>query len=156
MVMRYWLMKSEPSTFSIDDLQACPRSIDHWDGVRNYQARNMMRDEMRPGDLAFFYHSNCKPPGIVGVMEIVKAGYPDHTALDPDSNYFDPKATDDNPRWYMVDVKFKKKFADIISLDELKTLPNLQAFPLLRKGNRLSVMPVDAKAWHTIMKVAGA
>jgi len=154
--MRYWLMKSEPSTFSIDDLQACPSSTDHWDGVRNYQARNMMRDEMRPGDLAFFYHSNCKPPGIIGVVKIVKSGYPDYTALDPESHYYYPRSTEENPVWYMVDVQFKQKFNQLISLDELKTLPNLDGFQLLRKGNRLSIMPVDKKSWQTIMQIANA
>ena len=150
--MRYWLFKSEPNTFSIDDLQACPHSIDHWDGVRNYQARNMMRDDMKPGDLAFFYHSNCKPPGIVGIVEIVKAGYPDFTAQDPDSNYYDPKATADNPIWHMVDVQFKEKFDRMITLDELKEMPDLGDFPLTRRGNRLSIMPVEKKTWKQILR----
>lgn len=151
--MQYWLFKSEPNTFSIDDLQACPNSTDHWDGVRNYQARNMMRDDMQPGDMGFFYHSNCKPPGIVGVVEITSAGYPDYTALDPDGHYYDPKSSEENPIWYMVDVKFHEKFARILTLDELKEIPDLENFPLVRRGNRLSVMPVEKKVWKTIMKM---
>ncbi len=148
--MNYWLLKSEPSTFGIDDLKARPKKTEPWDGVRNYQARNMLRDEIKKGDLAFFYHSNCKPPGIVGVVEVVKSGYPDHTAFDPDSAYFDAKSQPQNPRWFMVDVKFVKKFPEIISLDILKKQPELEGFPLLRKGNRLSVMPVAAEHWNFV------
>ncbi len=147
-------MKSEPSVYGIDDLASNPNQTDHWDGVRNYQARNMMRDQMKRGDLAFFYHSNCKEPGIVGVMEIVREGYPDVTAFDPDSKYFDPKSTPDNPRWFMVDVKLKGKFDRTISLNELKTYPELEGFKLLQRGNRLSVMPVGTKHWYFISKLA--
>ena len=118
--MNYWLLKSEPLAFSIEDLKELPNKTDHWDGVRNYQARNMMRDDMKKGDLAFFYHSNCNPPGIIGVVKVVKEGYPDHTAFDPDSKYFDPKSNPDNPRWIMVDVKYQKKLKRLISLEELK------------------------------------
>jgi predicted RNA-binding protein with PUA-like domain len=149
--MNYWLMKSEPDVFSIDDLKAMPKKTEHWDGVRNYQARNMMRDEMKKGDLVFFYHSNCKVPGIVGIMEVVKEGYPDHTAYDPKGKYYDEKSTPDNPRWYMVDVKFKRKLKRVISLDELKALPKLEGMPLVRRGNRLSVMPVSKAHWDFIL-----
>ena len=149
--MNYWLMKSEPDVFSIDDLQARPGKTEHWDGVRNYQARNMMRDQMKKGDLVFFYHSNCQVPGIVGIAQVVRAGYPDFTAMNPESKYYDPKHDADHPRWYMVDVKFKRKFKRTISLEELKTLPELEGMPLVRKGNRLSVMPVAAEHWEIIL-----
>lgn len=152
--MQYWLMKSEPSTYSIDDLKN--EKVDHWDGVRNYQARNMMRDEMKKGDLAFFYHSNCDTPGIVGIVEIHKEGYPDHTAFDPNSKYYDPKSQQDKPRWYMVDVKFKKKFKHIIALAELKQCSALHEMLILRKGNRLSITPITKKEWQTILKMAEA
>jgi predicted RNA-binding protein with PUA-like domain len=149
--MNYWLMKSEPDAFSIDDLKACPKKTEPWDGVRNYQARNMMRDQMKKGDLIFFYHSNCKVPGIVGIAQVVKEGYPNHTAFDPEAKYYDPKSDPDNPRWYMVDVKFKRKLKRTISLEELKGLPELEDMPLVRKGNRLSVMPVAAEHWDIIL-----
>ena len=148
--MNYWLLKSEPDAFSIDDLRAMPGKKDHWDGIRNYQARNMMRDGMKKGDMAFFYHSSCAVPGIVGTVEIVKEAYDDFTALDPKSKYYDPKATVDNPRWCMVDVRFKKKFKQIISLTELKENRKLKDMTLLKKGNRLSIMPVSAKEWRAI------
>ena len=151
--MQYWLMKSEPDVFGIDDLAKQPRKTEHWDGVRNYQARNMMRDEMKKGDLVFFYHSNCKEPGIVGVAEVVKEGYPDFTAFDPKAKYYDAKSDPDNPRWYMVDIKFKRKFKRTITLQELKTYSQLAEMPLLRKGNRLSVMPVGKKQWDFILKL---
>lgn len=151
--MNYWLFKSEPDAFSIDDLRAMPGKKDHWDGIRNYQARNMMRDDMKKGDLGFFYHSSCAVPGIVGIVEIVKEAYDDHTALDKKSRYFDPKATPENPRWCMVDVKFKKKFKSVLSLEELKKQKKLASLTLLKKGNRLSIMPVDAKHWNTILSL---
>lgn len=151
--MRYWLMKSEPDTFSIDDLRKRPKQTEPWNGVRNYQVRNMMVNEMAPHDLAFFYHSNCKVPGIVGVMEIVSSAYPDLTAQDPLSQYFDPKANRENPRWYCVDVKFVKKFDSIISLESLRHMPALKNMILLRKGNRLSVTPVGEKEFQIIMKL---
>ena len=117
--MKYWLMKSEPSCFSIDDLSQAPKQTTCWDGVRNYQARNFMRDEMRVGDLVFFYHSNCQPPGIVGIAEVVRAAYPDFTAWDPDSEHPDMKSTPDKPRWFMVDIQFRQKFAHFLALDAL-------------------------------------
>jgi predicted RNA-binding protein with PUA-like domain len=149
--MRYWLMKSEPDVFSIDDLKAMPQKTEHWDGVRNYQARNMMRDQMKKGDLIFFYHSSCKQPGIVGIAQVVKEGYPDDTAFDPASRYYDPKSDPDNPRWYRVDVKFKRKLKRILSLQELKAMPELEDMPLLQKGSRLSIMPVTAQHWDIVL-----
>ncbi len=151
--MHYWLMKSEPDAFGIDDLQARPKQTEHWDGVRNYQARNMLRDQMKKGDLAFFYHSNCKEPGIVGIVEIVRQAYPDFTALDPENPHFDPKSTPEAPRWYMVDVRFRKRFKRTITLTELKNHHALTELLLLRKGNRLSIMPISAEAWNYILEL---
>ena len=144
-------MKSEPSVFSIDDLKSSPQGIAHWDGVRNYQARNMMRDQMRIGDQVFFYHSNCAVPGIAGIMEVVREGYPDHTAFDLESPYFDEKSDDKTPRWYMVDVCYLRHTRRIIPLLELKSHPGLVNMALVRKGNRLSVMPVSEKEWGIIL-----
>ena len=152
--MKYWLMKSEPSCFSIDDLSQAPKKTSCWDGVRNYQARNFMRDEMRVGDLVFFYHSNCQPPGIVGIAEVVRAAYPDFTAWDPDSEHPDMKSTPDKPRWFMVDIQFRQKFAHFLALDALKLHPELSKMPLLRKGNRLSVLPVSSEEWEFIVQLA--
>ena len=142
-------MKSEPDAFSIDDLKRKKREA--WDGVRNYQARNFMRDGMRPGDQVFFYHSNCAEPGIVGIARVATDAYPDPSQFDPKSKYFDPGSSRDKPRWMLVDVKFVKKLKRTISLDELKSDPALIEMPLLRKGNRLSVMPVDAAHWKYIL-----
>ncbi|MDH5435873.1 MAG: EVE domain-containing protein [Gammaproteobacteria bacterium] len=127
--------------------------VEHWDGVRNYQARNMMRDEMKKGDQIFFYHSNCKEPGIIGIAKVIKEGYPDFTAHDPDSKYYDPKSNSDNPRWYMVDVQFVKKFKRTITLEELKSNPELEDMQLVKRGNRLSVMPVTAQQWKVILSL---
>ena len=148
--MKYWLMKSEPDVFGIDDLKKV--KSEPWDGIRNYQARNMMRDEMKKGDQAFFYHSNADPIGIVGIMKIAREAYPDHTALDPKSKYYDPKSSPDNIRWAMVDVSFVKKFKRIITLDELRQHEKaLKDMALLRKGNRLSIMPVTKQQWDYIL-----
>lgn len=152
--MNYWLMKSEPDAFSIDDLKAAPKKTEHWDGIRNYQARNMMRDDMEIGDMILFYHSNCKPPGIVGTAEVVSEAYPDHTAFDPESKYYDPKSDPDKPRWIMVDIKFKKKFKTMISLDELKANPKLENMKVVQRGNRLSITPVTKKEWDVITSMA--
>jgi len=152
--MNYWLMKSEPDVFGIDDLAARQRQTEHWDGVRNYQARNWMRDEMKIGDQVLFYHSNCKPPGIAGIAEISREAYPDHTAFDPESKYYDPKSAPDNPRWVMVDVTFVRKFGKIISLDELKKIPQLDSMRVLQRGNRLSIMPVSESEWKAILEFA--
>lgn len=154
MAKKYWLMKSEPETFGIDHLQQRPQQTEPWDGVRNYQARNMMRDEMQVGDQAFFYHSNCAEPGIVGIVQIVKAGYPDVTALDPESKYYDPKASADNPRWFRVDVKFVKKFSKTISLTLLKQQPPLEGMAVLARGSRLSITPVTEQQWKYILSLA--
>ena len=151
--MNYWLMKSEPDVFGIDHLKRMPKQTDHWDGVRNYQARNMMRDDMKKDDLVFFYHSNCAEPGIVGIMKVVREGYPDHTAFNPEEKYYDPKSDPDKPRWYMVDVKYQRKTRRLISLQELKGYPELEDCPLVRKGNRLSIMPLSKKQWDFILKL---
>lgn len=150
--MRYWLFKSEPDCFSIDELSRRPKKTTFWDGVRNYQVRNMLRDEIKVGDLVLFYHSNCEPPGVAGVMEVVKNGYPDHTAWDIQSDHFDPKSTPEDPRWYMVDVKFVEKFKHFVSLAELKDHPQLKKMLINRKGNRLSITPVTAEEWKVICK----
>lgn len=151
--MRYWLMKSEPGEFSIDDLEQRPGQTEHWDGVRNYQARNMIRDDMRIGDQVFFYHSNCNVPGIVGLARIAGAAYPDPTAFDPDNKHFDPTSQPDNPRWYVVDVQFVRKLKRTITLEELKGKKELEGFALVRRGNRLSVMPVEKEAWEFILSL---
>ena len=148
--MKYWLFKSEPETFGIDHLVKKPKQTEHWDGVRNYQVRNMLRDDIKVGDKAFFYHSNCTPPGIVGTMEVVKAAYPDFTAFDPESKYYDPKSTRDNPRWFMVDVRFVKKFDRIIPLDDLRLHPLLENMAVTRRGSRLSITPVTTTEWKII------
>lgn len=144
-------MKSEPDVFSIDDLKACPNSTEHWDGVRNYQARNFMRDDMKKGDKILFYHSNCKPPGIAGIAKVEREGYPDHTAFDKKSKYFDPKSKKEEPRWIMVDVKYVKKFKRVISLDELKEYPELSEMKVLQKGSRLSITPVTEEEFEFIL-----
>lgn len=146
----YWLMKSEPSCFSIDELSKRPHQTAPWDGVRNYQARNFMRDTMQIGDLAFFYHSSCNPPGIVGTVEIVSDAYPDHTSLDPNSDHFDPKSTLENPRWFMVDVHLKQKYPSIISIETLRHYPELEEMRVLQRGNRLSITPVTKHEWDFI------
>ncbi len=147
--MKYWLMKSEPGEFSIDHLKQ--QKSEHWDGVRNYQARNMMRDEMKKGDLIFMYHSNCDEIGIVGLMTVAREAYPDHTAFDPHDKHYDPKSDPDNPRWFMVDVRYKRKLKRTISLNELKMHSALVNMSLVRKGNRLSVMPVSVEEWNFIL-----
>ncbi|WP_421620713.1 EVE domain-containing protein [Alkalilimnicola ehrlichii] len=152
--MNYWLMKSEPDEFGIEDLKQRPDQIEPWDGVRNYQARNMMRDQMKVGDLAFFYHSNTKPPGIVGIVEIVREGYPDPTQFDPDDKHYDPKSDPEKPRWYLVDVKFKATLPRKVTLHELKRQPKLEGMKLLARGNRLSVMPVEPDHWAHIIALA--
>lgn len=152
--MQYWLMKSEPDTFGIDDLERVKE--EPWDGIRNYQVRNMIRDTMKSGDKALFYHSNCKVPGVVGMMEIITEGYPDDTAwINPEAKYFDPKSTPENPRWYRVDVRFIKKLSRTISLQELReyTETELAELPLLRKGSRLSVMPVTEQQFDFILSL---
>ena len=146
---QYWLMKSEPDAFSIDDLKR--KGQEAWDGVRNYQARNFMRDGMRVGDKVFFYHSNCDEPGIVGIAEVATDAYPDPSQFDPKSKYFDAASSRDNPRWMLVDVKFIKKLKRTISLKALQAEPGLAEMALVRKGNRLSVMPIGAEEWRHIL-----
>jgi predicted RNA-binding protein with PUA-like domain len=151
--MNYWLLKSEPSCFSINDLSKRPKQTSCWDGVRNYQVRNMLRDEIKVGDLGLFYHSSCTPPGIAGVVEVVKNGYPDHTAWDLSNDHYDPKSTPDNPRWYMVDVKLVKIFPRLVTLEEIKKHPKLNKMMITRKGNRLSITSVTANEWQVIEKM---
>lgn len=152
-LMRYWLLKSEPSSFSIDALSHRPKQTEHWDGVRNYQARNMLRDDIKVGDQAFFYHSSCTPPGIVGIVEIVKSGYPDFTAFDPESHHYDPTSSRDNPRWFMVDIKLVKMFDHMLTLEDIKNHSILRHMQVAQKGNRLSVMPVTEKEWKTVLQI---
>jgi predicted RNA-binding protein with PUA-like domain len=147
--MAYWLMKSEPDVYSIDDLQRDGREM--WDSIRNYQARNMMRDDMRIGDEVFFYHSNCKEPAIVGISRVCSEPYADPTQFDKKSNYFDPKSTKDNPRWVLVDVEFVRKLDRPILLSELREQPGLDGMILTRRGNRLSIMPVTSEHWDLIL-----
>ncbi|MEQ1600280.1 MAG: EVE domain-containing protein [Methylophilaceae bacterium] len=147
--MRYWLMKSEPGDCSIDDLAGFPNQTVDWYGIRNYQARNFMRDQMQPGDLAFFYHSNCKEPGIVGIVEISCHAYPDRTQFDPKHKYFEPKSTPETPRWVNVDVKLVRK-TRLLSLKELREYPELEHMRILQRGNRLSITPVDPREWAFI------
>jgi len=142
-------MKSEPDAYGIDDLKRDRR--EPWDGIRNYQARNMMRDDMQIGDKVFFYHSNCKDVGVVGVMKVASKPYPDPTQFDPESNYYDPKSNPDDPRWCLVDVQFVKKLSRTISLAEIKAHPGLDDMILVRKGNRLSIMPVSEDHWNLIL-----
>ncbi len=152
--MNYWLMKSEPDVFGIAHLEKYKNQTECWDGVRNYQARNMMRDDMRKGDLAFFYHSNCKEPGIVGVMKIVKTAYPDYTAWDPESDYFDEKSSPENPRWFMVDVKLVNRLKHPVLLKDMKVHPQLTDMLILRKGNRLSITPLTQHQWDVVLNMA--
>lgn len=147
--MNYWLMKSEPDVFGIDDLARV--GTEPWEGVRNYQARNMLRDAMAVGDHAFFYHSNTAQPGIVGMMRIARAGYPDPVAFDPEHRYYDPKSDPDNPRWYRVDVAFERKFPQVISLSWLKQQPEMADCPLVKRGNRLSIMPITSAQWAFVL-----
>jgi len=152
--VKYWLLKSEPDTFSITDLKARPRRTEHWDGVRNYQARNYIR-EMQKGDHAFFYHSSCAEPGVVGTVTVVSDPYPDFTAFDPHNPHYDPKSTPDHPRWFMVDVRHDKTFRNTVGLQQLKECRELTGFALLNRGNRLSIMPVTASQWRFINSLAG-
>jgi predicted RNA-binding protein with PUA-like domain len=150
--VQFWLLKTEPDTFGIDDLERAPRRTTCWDGVRNYQARNMLRDQMQRGDQAFLYHSSCETPGITGIVEVVKPGYPDATAFDRRHHHHDPDSDPDNPRWYMVDVRLVRRLPRVITLDELRehARQQLSGMVLLRPGTRLSVMPVTAEHWKFI------
>ena len=150
--MKYWLLKTEPECFSIDDLASQKKQTTFWDGVRNYQARNFMRDEMSVGDSVLFYHSSCDPPGIAGICEIVRPAYPDHTAFDPSNQHFDSRSKRDNPAWMMVDIRLKSKFAQLVSLDQLRAIKGLEKMELLRRGSRLSVQPVSKNEFELIVK----
>ena len=154
MAKRYWLMKVEPGVYSIDDLRR--DGSDHWEGVRNYQARNFMRDDMKNGDMVLFYHSNAKPSGVAGVARVCRESYPDHFAFDPKSRYFDPKSTPENPRWFMVDVEFVERFDGVLPLAAMKDDPLLAGMPVLQKGQRLSVMPVEKEHFRRVLHLAGA
>ena len=154
--MRYWLMKSEPDAFSIDDLKKRPKQIEPWDGVRNYQARNSIRDQMQVGDQAFFYHSSCEQPGIYGLMEVASVAYPDPSQFNAKHHHYDPSAKREEPRWFVVDMRYLRHLKRPISLTELRANEDkLQGMQLLARGNRLSVMPVRAKHWHTIVILGG-
>ena len=152
--MGFWLFKTEPDAFSIDDLAARPQLTEPWDGVRNYQARNFLRDKVQLGDKVFIYHSSCKQVGIAGVAEVVKAGYPDTEQFNPESKYYDPKASTDAPRWYRVDVKFVEKFNTVLPLKIIKSLPEVTEVGLVKKGHRLSIMPVEENEWHALYRAA--
>lgn len=154
-LVRHWLLKTEPESFSIDDLAASPNRTTCWDGVRNYQARNFLRDDFRVGDRVLFYHSNASPPAVMGVAEVVGESYPDPTALDPRHHHYDPGATAENPRWVMVDVRLVEKFARPVSLDELRQQPSLARMELLRRGSRLSVQPVTAEEYAIVVGMGG-
>jgi predicted RNA-binding protein with PUA-like domain len=153
--MNYWLMKTEPESYSIQDLAKEKKKTTCWDGVRNYQARNTMRDDMKIGDRVLIYHSNANPPAVVGTAKIVKEGYPDHTAWDPDDHHFDPKTDKENPRWIMVDIQLEQIFDESIGLPDLREMKPLKDMELLRKGSRLSVQPVRKKEFDAILKAAG-
>ncbi|MGD8121651.1 EVE domain-containing protein [Vibrio sp. TRT 2004] len=147
--MAYWLFKTEPDTFSIDTLRT--QKVSCWEGVRNYQARNMMRDQIKMGDLVLIYHSSCKKVGVAGIAKVVKEAYPDHFSFDPESDYYDPKSTPDSPRWVMVDIEFVRKTERLIPLSVMKAMPELENMPLVKKGNRLSIMPVSEQEWSAIL-----
>ncbi|QDU68401.1 EVE domain-containing protein [Engelhardtia mirabilis] len=152
---RYWLMKSEPDVFSFDDLMAAKGRRTMWDGVRNYQARNFMRDDMAVGDGVLFYHSNAKPPGVAGFAEVVREAYPDPTALDPKDPHFDPKSDPEDPRWMLVDIAGVESAPNLVSLEDLKANPKLSEMAVVQRGSRLSVQPVTADEWKVVRKMAG-
>lgn len=149
--MNHWLMKSEPDVFSIDDLKKKKKS--GWDGVRNYQARNFMRDDMKLGDLVLFYHSSCETPGVAGIAKVSKTSHPDPTQFDPKSDYYDPKATKETPRWFMVEVEFSDKFDRVITLSTIKSTKGLENLPLVQKGSRLSINPISEKEFNIIINL---
>ena len=154
MTMKYWLMKTEPTTYSIDDLERESNQTTCWEGVRNYQARNLLRDDIQEGDRVLFYHSACKEPAVVGTAVVSRPGYPDSHAFDKRSKYYDAKSDPDNPRWYMVDVKLEKKFDAPVTLASLREKASLKEMVLLQKGSRLSVQPVKKKEFDIVLKMA--
>jgi len=153
--VNHWLVKSEPDVFSFADLLKAPKKTTCWDGVRNYQARNTLRDQMKQGDRLFYYHSNAEPSGIAGICEVVREGYPDHTAFDPTDPHFDPKSRRDEPTWYMVDVRAVAAFPRPVTLAELKGVKGLEKMALVQRGSRLSVQPVTRKEWEIVCRIAG-
>lgn len=156
MPQRFWLVKSEPDSFSIDDLARAPRRTTFWDGVRNYQARNLLRDQMQRGDRVLFYHSSCDPPAVVGVCTVVREGYPDSTAWDPAAAHYDPQSTPDDPRWYMVDLRLDEQFNAPVPLERLRAEPALARMELLRRGSRLSVQPVQKEEFEVLLRLGRA
>lgn len=153
--MQYWLFKSEPDVFGWDHLVACPKKTTPWDGVRNYQARNLLRDEIQKGDFGFFYHSRVNPPGIVGTVKVVRSGYPDPTQHNPEEKYYDPKSDPNNPRWFVVDVQAQERFQHPVALPVLKETAGLESMMVIRKGARLSVQPVSQSEWQIICRMGG-
>ncbi|MDP2608170.1 MULTISPECIES: EVE domain-containing protein [unclassified Oceanobacter] len=152
--MNYWLFKTEPTAFSILDLASRPKQTEPWDGVRNYQARNFLRDEIQPGDQVFIYHSSCKEIGIAGLAEVVRAGYVDPSQFDPESRYYDPKATQEKPRWYQVDIQLAQVFPRVLPLQDIKAMPEITELGLIKTGNRLSVMPVSPREFDILRQRA--
>jgi predicted RNA-binding protein with PUA-like domain len=152
--MNYWLMKSEPDVFSFEDLKSRPKQTEPWDGVRNYQARNFMRDAMKVGDPILFYHSNTTPPGVAGIAEVASEPYPDPTAFDKNSSYYDPKSHPDNPRWVLIDVRYKADLKRLVSLEEMKVMPELADMRVLQRGNRLSITPVSKAEFQAVVAAA--
>lgn len=152
--MNYWLFKTEPGCFSFDDLKSRPEMTEHWDGVRNFQARNFLRDSVKPGDQVLFYHSNIPHPAIVGIAEVVREGYPDFTARDPDGEHFDPKASVANPIWYMVDIRYQQALPIEVTLEAIKGNPFLSSMPLVKRS-RLSIQPVTEEQWRIIVAIGG-
>lgn len=148
----YWIFKSEPDVYSIDDLMRDKTT--YWDGVRNYEARNFLRDKIKKGDVVLFYHSNCNEPGVYGICEVIKEGYPDFTQFDPDNKYYDPKSNPTKPTWFMVDIRFLKKLEKPVLLEEMKLNPKLKGMRLLQKGNRLSVLPISKSEFEEILKMS--
>lgn len=155
MAVRYWLVKSEPGVFPIDDLAKLKKQTTCWDGVRNYQARNYIRDEMKTGDRVLFYHSSTKMPAVAGVCKVVKEGYPDHTAFDPKDKHYDPKSKKENPVWFMVDIKLEEMFAKPVTLNSIKLNKKLSGMKLVQPGNRLSVMPIEKAEYEEIILMSG-
>ena len=151
--MAFWLMKSEPHVYPWEQLVEDGNT--HWDGVRNYQARNIMRDDMKIGDFVLFYHSNCKPPHVAGIARVCREAYPDFTALDPESNYFDSKSSPDNPRWMMVDIEAVEALPDVVALSDMRENPELEGMPLLQRGQRLSVQPVSSEHFEVVCRMGG-
>ena len=153
---RYWLFKSDPATFGLDDLERSPRRTTCWDGVRNYQARNFLRDDVRAGDGVLFYHSQTRPPAVVAIAEVVRSGYPDPTQFDPNGPGHDPGSPPDEPRWYAVDIRLRQRLARPVELPELRAAPGLEDMVLLRRGSRLSIQPVTAREWKIVLRLGGA